>query len=278
MTPGPPALGTLLVVLLGQAPAGPATAYRVGPGDVLEVTVAGRPDLARLPTVQTTGMIWIGRLPEGIRVEGLTPLEIAAVLTELLARRELTRPEVKVVVEEYRSQSVWVAGEVNRPGRKALKAGMRVLDVLVEAGGFTTRASGEVRLQRQEGTFEDGSTVHRLRISRTSRISGGPAELETALRRGDIVTAALARYVTVTGEVLHPGRYPLEGEATLRAILSAAGGLTRLASRRVKVDRRDPASTQVRVLQADLEAIEKGRAPDLVLLADDHVEVRARLL
>jgi protein involved in polysaccharide export with SLBB domain len=155
---------------------------------------------------------------------------------------------------------------------------MRVLDALVEAGGFTTRASGEVRLQRREGTFEDGSTVHRLRIARTGRTSGGPAELETALRRGDIVTAALARYVTVTGEVLHPGRYPLEGEATLRAILSAAGGLTRLASRRVKVDRRDPASTQVRVLQADLEAIEKGREPDLVLLADDHVEVRARLL
>jgi len=281
MTPAPLALRTVLLVLLGQAPASPtepADAYRVGPGDVLEVTVAGRPDLARVPTVQTTGLIWVPLLPEGVRVGGLTPAQIGAALTDLLARHLPGRLEVTVAVKEYRSQFVWVGGEVNQPGRKAFKGRMRLLDALLEAGGFTARASGEVLVQREVGTFADGSAVRRLRFPRTAPTPGGLAELETALRRGDVVTAARGRYVTVTGAVLRPGRYALEGETTVSAILSAAGGLTRLGNRRVTVNRRDPTSGQVEVLQADLEAIKKGREPDLVLLPDDRIEVKARLL
>ncbi len=281
MTPAPLALRTLLLVLLGQASASPnepAAAYHVGPGDVLEVTVAGRPDLARLPTVQTTGLIWIPQVPEGVRVEGSTPSEIGKALTELLARHEPARPEVTVSVKEYRSQFVWMAGEVNQPGRKALKGPMRLLDALREAGGFTARASGEVLLQRQEGTFADGSTVRRLRFPRTAPTPGGLAELETALRRGDVVTASVSHYVTVAGQVVRPGRYAMDGETTVSAILSSAGGLTRLGNRRVTVSRRDSTSGQVRVLQANLKAIEKGREPDLVLLPDDRIEVKARLL
>ncbi len=275
------ALRTLLLVLLGQAPAAPtrpADGYRVGPGDVLEVTVAGRPDLARLPTVQTTGLIWIPHLPEGVRVEGLTPPEIGAALTELLARQEPARPEVTVTVQEYRSQFVFLAGEVNQPGRKPLKGRVRLLDALLEAGGFTARASGEVLVQRQEGTFEDGSAVRRFRFPRTGPTPDGLAGLEMILEKGDVVTASLGRYVTVTGQVLHPGRYALEGETTVTSVLSSAGGLSRFARRRVEVSRRDPTSGRLQVLHADLEAIEKGRDPDLVLLPDDRIEVKARLL
>jgi len=281
MTVVPPALRILLLVLLGQGPVSPtlpAAGYHVGPGDVLEVTVAGRPDLARLPTVQTTGLIWIPHSPEGVRVEGLTALEIGTALTELLARLEPARPDVTVTVKEYRSQFVFVAGEVNQPGRKALKGRTRLLDALLEAGGFTARASGEVLVRRQEGTFEDGSTVRRLRFPRTGPAPGGVTELETVPTRGDVVTASLGRYVTVAGEVVRPGRYALDGETTLSTILSSAGGFTRFGDRRVKVHRRDPTSGQVQVLRADLEAIEKGRSPDVVLLPEDRIEVKARLL
>src|SRR5260370_27202574 len=171
MTPAPLALRTLLLVLLGQASASPnepAAAYHVGPGDVMEVTVAGRPDLARLPTVQTTGLIWIPEVPKGVRVEGSPPSEIGKALTELLARHEPARPEVTVSVKEYRSQFVWMAGEVNQPGRKALKGPMRLLDALREAGGFTARASGEGLLQRQEGTLAGAGPVRPPRVAPTA--------------------------------------------------------------------------------------------------------------
>ena len=265
-------------MLLAQAPTLPppaaaATPYRVGPGDVLEVTVAGRPDLARLPTVQTTGTIWLPHLLE-VRVEGLTTAEIGAKLTGLLARYEPARPEVSVTVREYRSQFVWVVGEINKPGRKALTGGMRLQDALLEAGGFTAAASGEVLVERKEGTFADGTAVRRFRFPRAGPTPGSLAELETLLQRGDVVTASVGRYVTVAGEVVRPGRFPLEEGTTVSMVVSAAGGLTRFGNHRVTVGRRNPASAQVEILQADLDAIGKGREPDLVLLPDDRVEVK----
>ena len=60
------ALAAATLLLLAQAPAagGETLPYRVGPGDVLEVVVDGRPDLSRLPTVQTTGSVWLPRAGE----------------------------------------------------------------------------------------------------------------------------------------------------------------------------------------------------------------------
>jgi len=275
------ALGIPLFALLGQDRA-PSIAtpppYRVAPGDVLEVTVAGRPELSRLPTVQTTGVIWLPQLSE-VRVEGLTPVEIGRKLTELLARREASGPTVTVAVREYRSQFVWVRGEVNKPGREPLKGGMRLLDALLEVGGFTERASGEVLVERRQGTFADGGTVRRFRFPRTGPSDEALGGLETLLNRDDVVTVPAGSYVTVRGAVVRPGRYALEGETTVSAVVSAAGGVVaRLGRRRVSISRREPSSGHVQVLHADLDAIEKGREPDLVLLPDDQVEVQARLL
>src|SRR5207244_12799112 len=123
---------------------------------------------------------------------------------------------------------------------------------LLEAGGFTPRASGEVLVQRREGTFADGSAVRRFRFPRTGPTPDGLAGLEMILKKGDVVTASTGRYVTVTGQVLHPRRHPLPGETTVTSLLSSAGGLTRFGSRRVNVSRRDPMSGQLQVLHADL--------------------------
>lgn len=185
------ALPTLLLAVFTQTvghPPPPAVTYRVGPGDVLEVTVDGRPQLARLPTVQTTGVIWLPQLSD-VRVEGLTVAEIETKVAERLARHELARPLVTVRVEEYRSQFVWVAGEVSKPGRQALRGRTRLLDALLQAGGFTARASGEVVIERHEGTFADGSTLRRFRFLRAGPTPGDLEGLETLVNRGDVVTA-----------------------------------------------------------------------------------------
>ena len=252
------------------APAAADGAYRVGPGDVLEISLGARPELARLVTVQTTGAI---RWPEtgDVAVEGLTPAEIARRLTAL------PRPEkaaVTVAVKEYRSQSVSVQGEVQRPGRRAYRSGMRLLDLLLEAGGFTPGASGEVMVQRRDGTFADGSAVRRIQLERTGPTPEAVAGLQTVLSRDDVVTVAARRYVTVKGAVLRPGRYEVETRTTLTGAVSWAGGPTHEGSR-VSVSRRDPVSGGLQTLRADLEAIAGGREPDLVLLPEDQVEVEA---
>ena len=87
---------------------------------------------------------------------GLTVAEAQRKLTTLLARDFLVNPQVEVKVKEYQSQFVSVVGEINNPGRKPLRGRTRLIDVLVEAGGFKPTASGEVIITPSEGTFDGG--------------------------------------------------------------------------------------------------------------------------
>jgi len=272
-----------LLVMLAQAPAGVAASpmgapgYRVGPGDVLEVNVPGRADLSRLPTVQTTGTVFLPLINE-VGVEGLTVGEIRSRLTKLLAERDVVVSAIEVRVKEYQSHFVWVRGEVNRPGRKPLRAGTRLVDALVEAGGFSSRASGEVAVERLDGTFADGSKVRRFRSRPAAPTAEGQLDLELPLRHRDVVTASLQRYVTVAGAVARPGRYALDERLTVSRVISTAGGPTRSGGRKATVQRQDPQTGTTQTLEVDLKAVESGREPDVELLPDDAVSVKGRRL
>jgi polysaccharide export outer membrane protein len=270
------ALAAPILLVLAQAAGavtpGPPPEYRVGPGDVLEVIVAGRPDLSRLPTVQPTGAIFLPRAGE-VKVAGATTGEIAARVAPLLVAEDLETPEVSVRLREYQSQFVWVYGEVLHPGRKPLREGTRLIDALLDAGGLTAQASGEVTIGRQKGTFADGS--HSL-VIRLGGKDPSPEELETLsryLQSGDTVVASTQHWVTLSGEVRRPGRYPLEDDTTLSRLIESAGGLTPFGNEKVTV--RHPDTSEVEV---DLGAVRDGEAVDPVLSPGDHVMVKARLL
>jgi polysaccharide export outer membrane protein len=267
----------------GQGPPSPAPTespaapeYKVGPGDVLEVTVFGNDDLSRNSTVQTSGVIALPLLGE-VEVGGLTLAEVQRKLTTLLARDYLVNPQVEVKVKEYQSQFVSVVGEVNNPGRKPLRGRTRLIDVLVEAGGFTPRASGEIQIARRDGSFEGGSRILRMRLGSSSPSPQDQVNLEVLLKNGDLITASAKYYVTVEGEIVRPGRYPIEGELTVTGAISTAGGLTRFGSNNLKVRRVDPETGQTRILEVDLKAIRNGKEKDLVLLANDVVSVPRRV-
>ncbi len=279
-TPSPPPPSTV-----APAPApvpspspSPSTApeYRVGPGDVLEVTVLDNVEVSRTPTVQTSGVIALPLLGE-VEVSGLTVAEIQRKLTTLLARDYLVNPQVEVKVKEYQSQFVTVVGEVNSPGRKPLRGRTRLVELLVEAGGFTPRASGDILITRQEGTFDGGAKTIRMRLSGGALTPQDQVNLEVVLRNGDLITASQKYYVTVEGEVNRPGRYPIEGELTITGAVSTAGGLTRFGSNDVKVRRVDPQTGQTRIIDVDLKDVRNGKKPDLPLLPHDVVTVSRRL-
>jgi polysaccharide biosynthesis/export protein len=277
--PTPPPTATVPAAPAVRATPPPPAAsdeYRVGPGDVLDVIVFGQDDLTRAPVVQTSGVIALPLLGD-VSVAGLTVAEIRLKLTEALARDYLVRPQVEVKVKEFQSQFVTVLGEVNTPGRKPLKGRMRLIDALVEAGGFTTRASGEVTITRLEGAFEGGERTLRLQLTGTLSPQD-QAALELPLRNGDAVTASPKYYVTVEGEVIRPGRYVLESDLTVSGALSLAGGPTRFGSSRVRVRRLDPATGQARIIEVDLKDVRKGKAEDLPLQANDVVSVSRRIL
>jgi polysaccharide export outer membrane protein len=249
--------------------------YQIGSGDILEIDVFGNDDLSRTATVQPDGRITLPLLGD-VTVGGLTPRETAVRLTELLGRDYLVNPQVDVRVKEYLSQYVTVVGEVQSPGRKPLKGRTRLIDALVDAGGLTTRASGEVIVTRISGGFPDG--YHTL----TVRLGGAltPAServIETILRNGDVVTVSSRHYITVEGEVQRPNRYVVDSELTVSGAISLAGGLTRFGGGNVRVRRVDPATGKTEILEVDLKAIRKGKQTDLILQPNDAVSVPRRL-
>lgn len=263
------AVAPLLALLAQVHPAPALPAYRVGPGDVLEVSIEGRPDLSRIPTVQTTGSIWLPRAGV-VEVRGLTTHEIAARLAPLVADADLAAPRVTVRVADYNSQFVWVTGAVNRPGRKPLRSGTRLVDALLDAGGFVQGASGEVVVAREEG-FEDGAREARFQFGGKDPSADELQRLGLPLAAGDRVTAELQRWVGVSGAVQRPGQYAFAESLTLSALVDQAK-LLRTGSDRV-ILRRSGVDQEV-----DLGDVRGGRAPDIALKPGDQVIVKARRL
>lgn len=118
------------------APTGPALSYRIGAGDVLQITVWKEPDLSVPATpVRADGTVSVPLLGE-IAAAGLTPKEFENVLRAKLQPIVLGA-QVFVLVKEVHSEKVYVIGAVKKEGSIPISSAMTVLQVLAEAGGLT---------------------------------------------------------------------------------------------------------------------------------------------
>jgi len=278
---------------IAQAPTGPATSaaaasYVVGPGDILEVTVLDQAEVSRSTTVQPDGRFTMPLLGD-IEVAGKTVAEIQRIITEALSKDFLVNPQVEVRVREYASQFALVLGEVMNPGRRALRGGTRLIDVLIESGGLRPGASGEILVQRTDGVFPSGEKAVRFRLGNTAGMTEADrTNAELPLKNGDVVTVAPKYFVTVDGEVARPGRLTVENDLTLLGVIAQSGGLAKFASTKVRIIRKkaegldltgfkpcDGAAKDVcRVV--DIGDIRKGKVQDVILAANDKVVVSRR--
>lgn len=250
--------------------------YRVGPGDVLEVTVYDNEDLSRLVTVQHAGEISFPLLGD-VQVAELTLREVRERLTTLLGKDYLVNPQVEIKVKEYRSQWATLVGEVARPGKYYLDGPKTLLELLTEAGGFTPKAGGEVVVTRLNGAFQDGSTILKVRLARDMPPDEQKQVLALALANGDLVTVGAQEFCYVTGEVKNPGSFPLTGGLTVLKAISLAGGLSKFGAKgKVEILRRKPSGEPERI-KVDLDEIESGKKPDLALAPEDIIKVGKRV-
>jgi len=263
-----------------------STVYRVGPGDVLEIDVYDDPDLSGLATVQHQGEISFPLLGD-IAIDGMTVKEVQATLVQLLAKDYLVDPQVIVRVKEYRSQWVTLIGEVIRPGKYYLQGSKSMLELLTEAGGFTSQASGEVVVSRldklQSSLFmtEDNGMGAESAVRFFLTPDQPPSEQKEALsfqlRSGDIVTATATRFFFISGEVKRPGSYPATGGLTVLKAVSVAGGLTKFGAKgKVEILRKSNKKGSERI-KVDLEDIENGKKPDVPLEPEDIIKVGKRV-
>jgi polysaccharide biosynthesis/export protein len=127
-----------------------ATAYQIGPEDVLEISVWKNPELSRTVPVRPDGKVSLP-LVNDIKAAGLTPTDLRDQVTAKLSEY-IPAPEVSVIVREVHSRKVTVAGAVKLPGRYELKSTMTVLEVIALAQGLTDFASRDrIVILRQNG-------------------------------------------------------------------------------------------------------------------------------
>ncbi len=113
--------------------------YVVGEADLLHVTVWKEPELSQTVVVRPDGNISLPLVNE-IRASGMTPSQIQTLLTQKL-NAFLVSPQVTVTVTDIRSKTVYITGEVGKPGAYPLLAPMNVLQLIAKAGGLNLYAS-----------------------------------------------------------------------------------------------------------------------------------------
>jgi len=112
--------------------------YRLGAGDLIEISVYDEPDLSLEVRIGLSGKISFPLLGD-INVAGSSPKDIENHLLERLKGPYLIDPSVTVSIVEYRP--FYVTGEVEKPGSYAFHPGLTVDKAVSVAGGFTERAS-----------------------------------------------------------------------------------------------------------------------------------------
>ena len=113
--------------------------YVIGAQDELYISVWKEPDVTRTVPVRPDGKISLPLIND-IQAAGLTPVQLAALITEKL-NKYLTEPQVTVIVTATNSRRIFIMGEVGRPGAYALLPDMTILQALSGAGGFSQFAN-----------------------------------------------------------------------------------------------------------------------------------------
>lgn len=141
----------LLVPGLASAQQAAGLEYRIGPEDVLFISVWKEEDLERKVLVRPDGGISFPLVGD-IQVSGRTPLEVQDEIRSRL-QRYVPDAEVTVSVDKISGYTVFVLGEVNNPGQFTLGRYVDVVQALTLAGGLTPYASERNMqiLRRQDG-------------------------------------------------------------------------------------------------------------------------------
>lgn len=268
----------LLCLLLGapawaQVPANAAenrpgirNDYRIGPGDVLSIEVAGEPDLKRKVKVAEQGTIRLTYIERELKVAGLSEHQVIDLLRqEFLV--VLKDPQVTVFIEEYHAQMASIAGAVNQPKQIPLTRELRVYDLISLAGGLTDKAGGVIQLihTRPNDSLETIALTDLVR----------KPELNRVIRDGDFINVPEAGVIYVSGNVNKPGVFPLKETLKLSQAIAMAGGVAEDSKKKevvlVRADSPDQAETTKQIV--NLYEIEKDPGKDVILKPYDVILV-----
>lgn len=220
-------------------------AYRLGKGDEIRVDIAGRPDLAANLVIGPDGCVTLP-LAGDIKLDGMTRPEAGRAIETALSRY-YDNLAVQVTVTKYTSNRVLVLGAVATPGEVTFEGTPTLLEALTRSGLVTG--------PNKVGVIPERCAIYRgsdqvVWVQLRELIQSGNTLADLRLRRDDViyVPSLTEQFVSVLGEVNHPGAIPVTSDSTLASVLADAGGLTDQAGNNAHVQIVDPVTGNSRVL------------------------------
>ncbi|MFC1829420.1 polysaccharide biosynthesis/export family protein [Thermodesulfobacteriota bacterium] len=263
-------------------------AYRIGPNDVLSVTIyaGGEKQHESTLTVSAQGTInapFIG----AVKAEGLTPTQLEKQITEPLARDYFVNPKVNIQIKEFRSLHYYISGAVKSPGLHQMMTEANLLVLIAKAGGvlpdrgnlaYIIRDSADAVLAGEK-VENLASKTKPLAVDLDKLLDGSDMSVNPMLEPGDVVyipmkdSLSLAESkIYLEGEVKTPGAYDFQsGITVLKACIMAGGFDTFAAPNRTKIIRVKDSKTEV--IKINLLHVQQGKIKDIELKPGDRVHV-----
>lgn len=245
--------------------------YRMGPGDVIDITVWRREDVSRKDVVVAPdGIISVPKVGT-LKVSGKTIAQVTDQLTEILAR-SYENPEVTITVREFHNNKAFVLGRVSEPGVVNFPGDGTLLEALALAGGLPH--IGKETFLTKCAIIRGNDTV--LWIDLRDLLDNGNMTLNARIENNDVIFIPEAEdeLVMVMGEVEKVGPIMLKRGLSLMDAVMRAGGYTNDADlQKVFIIRQ--AGEEGTIRQVDLKhMLESGDfSENYALMQDDIVYV-----
>jgi polysaccharide biosynthesis/export protein len=224
--------------------------YELGRGDAISIDFGGRPEMSSKQIVGPDGMITLpmaGSIAVADKTRPQAAQAIIAALTPYYQHLNVT-----VGVEKYTSNQVLLLGAVEHPGVLTFDRPPTLLEAVSRGGAVGGArnsgygASGFVReasLQPMSSGVPERVAIYRgadkvIWVDLKKLLDSGSALADMRLKRDDIVyvPSSAERYISVLGQVQHPGALQLDDSMTLAKLLSLSGGLTPEAGKNPQIE------------------------------------------
>jgi polysaccharide biosynthesis/export protein len=268
----------LAVLAAGQTP-NPSIAtatsdlptQRVGPDDLLTVSVADCPELTRNFRVSGDGALILPLLKERIPVSNRLPGEIEVQIAEALKQEQLlVQPVVSVSVAEYRSLPVSVLGAVRHPLTFQAAGDVSLLDALTRAEGLSQDAGPEILVsQPRRSPGEQGTLIQRIPVK--GLIADANPALNIRLHGGEAIRVPEAGKVFVIGNVKRTGAFAVGdgNDTTVLKMIAMTEGLLPYTNKNAFIYRREAGKSERNEIPVQLTRIMEHKAPDIPLQSND---------
>jgi polysaccharide export outer membrane protein len=259
-----------------SAPTSTGQEYRIGPDDLMEVSVFEAPELGGISRVTASGTISLPLIGP-LEVSGHTPQEVERLIEEALKTKYVNDPHVTAAVREYASQPVSVMGAVKFPSIYQIKGQKTLLEMIAMAQGIDAATAGKTIQVLRKKTDPNGTASETILIDTEELFDNGKAELNIPIRAGDVINVTRAGSIFVVGEVFHPNEFVLRNgkNVTVTQAIGLANGPTRDAKRSACVIYRYHRDGTKEEIHVDYSKILSGGANDVAMQPNDILFVPA---